>query len=894
MAAHQPPMPSPPDGVLQGARLPRADGPDPKAAEALGDTATLWRSLVEHAPEIVTLCEQDGTILFQNRTVHGRPPGSTVGENLVALSPPGAREHVRVVLAQVARTGQPEVLEQEATGVDGARLWFRTTVGALGEPGPARRLLLVSADITEQKRMEDALRASETRWRSLVESAPEFILITDRERRVQFVNRVREGREPEKLLGRQADEFVPAEHREMLREQYRRVIEERATVAYELPATRPSGETVWYRASMGPILRDGQVTGVIAISSDITAMKRAEASLRDSEAKWRSLVEHSPDFIAVVDKELRIQFLNRPGQGVSLEQVVGRQVSEFIVPEQQALQAEMYRRVFGTGQSVSYEVPWHAPDGEVRWLQSRLGPIERDGQVEAVVLVSTDITERRRAEEQVRESEARWRSLVENAPDTILIVDKDLKLQFVNRLPPQLTLDQVRGMPVLDQVPEEFRPVLREQYRRVFEERQTVSYEMPGTGPDGAGTAWWRARMAPILRDGEAVAAVVITTDITGRKRNEDLMREREALLAEAERVASMGSFSLDFSTMRAQWSEGLFRMFGVAPGGFDNTFDGFLRVVHPEDRERVREGTLGLRAGSGSDREYRIVRPDGEVRLVHSRGQVLGEEGKLRLVGVAQDVTDLRRVEQERLASEERARELKRLKDLDAFKTQFINTAAHELGTPLTPIRLQLDLLQARSRSLDEKQQRSLAIVSRNVDRLAQLVQDVLEVARLQAGRMVLESRPVELQPLLADAVESFQEPARQGGLSLELRAAPGLRVPGDARRLTQVVYNLLSNALKFTPRGGSIVVEAEPRGSEVAVTVRDTGRGIKAGDIGKLFEPFTQVHEPGDQAPPGTGLGLFISKGIVELHGGRIAAASDGLGRGTAFTFTLPAEAP
>jgi PAS domain S-box-containing protein len=859
------------------------------SAEALPDIAEEpWWLAAEHLPIVLAVLDEELRIAAMNRALSpGLEPRDLVGRDALAFVDEAQRGGMREAWRRVLAGGPPETLVFHARRADGRQGWGSATATLVRFHGkPA--LLVAMMDITEMKEKEDALRASEAKWRSLVESAPEFILITDPERRVQFVNRVRSGREAGYLLGHAAEEFVAPEQRAMLIEHYRRVLEERTVVRYEMPVPQPDGSTVWYGASMGPIVRDGQVVGVISVSSDITPTKLVEASLRESEEKWRSLVEHSPDFIAIVDRDLRIQFLNRPGKGLALEDVVGHPVGEFTQPEHRGLQAEMYRRVFSTGQAVTYETPWQSPDGEVRWLQSRLGPVLRDGQVQQVVLVSTDITERRRAEEQARRSEARWRSLVENAPDTILIVDKELRLQFVNRLPPGTTLEQVRGLHVLEQVPEEFRAVLGEQYRRVFEERATVSYEIPGTGPDGKSLAWWRARMAPVVLDDGVAAAVVITTDITHRKRQEDLMREREALLAEAEHVANMGSFSLDLASGRMRWSEGMHRLFGLEPGSFEGTLDAMLARVHEADGERLRAGLLGEAAGN---REYRFARADGAERIAHSRSQVVGEPGKRRRVGVVQDVTDLRRAERERAASEERARELQRLKDLDAFKTQFINTAAHELGTPLTPIRLQLDLLQTRGQALDERQRRGLAIVSRNVDRLAQLVQDVLEVARLQAGRLSLDVRPVEVQPLLADAVESFQEPARQSGVALELRAPAGLMVNGDARRLTQVVYNLLSNALKFTPRGGRIEVSAEREGGEVRFAVRDTGIGIRAEDLGKLFEPFSQVHDPSERAPHGTGLGLYISRGILELHGGRITAASPGLGQGATFTCALPA---
>lgn len=250
---------------------------------------------------------------------------------------------------------------------------------------------------------------------------------------------------------------------------------------------------------------------------------------------------------------------------------------------------------------------------------------------------------------------------------------------------------------------------------------------------------------------------------------------------------------------------------------------------------------------------------------------------------------------EEARRLAEERLREIGRLRAVNQFKTQLLNTVGHELNTPLTPIRLQVDLLKRLAEGkLGEAEQRSLVILERNFDRLSKLVHDVLDVARLEAGRLELRLEPLDLGALVAEAAEAFEEPVRRAGVGLACSASQGLLVRGDAARLGQVLDNLLSNAAKFTPRGGRIAVEVAPRDREVTVSVRDTGIGLRAEDLPKLFEPFSQVHDPMQHTQPGTGLGLFICKGIVEQHGGRIWAESEGPGKGATFTFALPREGP
>lgn len=231
-------------------------------------------------------------------------------------------------------------------------------------------------------------------------------------------------------------------------------------------------------------------------------------------------------------------------------------------------------------------------------------------------------------------------------------------------------------------------------------------------------------------------------------------------------------------------------------------------------------------------------------------------------------------------------------LSDLEAavqFKSQFINTAAHELNTPLTPIRLQMHLLKINPVGLAAEQQRSLQILERNVDRLARLIQDVLDAARLQSARLSVQKKALDLQDVLQEAADSFRDPCREAGLRLEYERGPPLPVFGDDRRLVQVLYNLLGNALKFTPAGGSIRIDSSLKDGVVVVRVIDTGHGLGPEDQARLFQPFSQAGDP-DGKRQGTGLGLYISRGIAELHGGRLWSESPGRGMGATFTIELP----
>ncbi|HWG90537.1 MAG TPA: HAMP domain-containing sensor histidine kinase [Candidatus Thermoplasmatota archaeon] len=246
---------------------------------------------------------------------------------------------------------------------------------------------------------------------------------------------------------------------------------------------------------------------------------------------------------------------------------------------------------------------------------------------------------------------------------------------------------------------------------------------------------------------------------------------------------------------------------------------------------------------------------------------------------------------ERERQAAAERLAELERLKQVNQFKTNLLNTASHELNTPLTPLKLQVHLLRSpQTGPLTERQRRAVDVLDRNILRLSLLVQDVLDVARLQGGTLPLHRQPVDFNRIVLEAVESFQEQADQKGIKLETRAEGERVLDLDGQRITQVVFNLLSNALKFTPPGGTILVETGRVGEEGVIRVRDTGMGLTPSQMSRLFQPFSQVHDTMQETRSGAGLGLYICKGIVEQHGGRITVASPGPGKGATFEVSLP----
>lgn len=229
------------------------------------------------------------------------------------------------------------------------------------------------------------------------------------------------------------------------------------------------------------------------------------------------------------------------------------------------------------------------------------------------------------------------------------------------------------------------------------------------------------------------------------------------------------------------------------------------------------------------------------------------------------------------------------RLQEAEALRTRLLHTITHDLQNPLSPIQIQLHLLEKIE--LAASTRRRIDLIGRNVEQIKRLTQDLADVSRLQGGELRLLRADMDLRTVLLDVADSFQPIAHQRGLQLDHDVSGALMVLGDAIRLRQIVANLVSNALKFTPSGGEVTIRSRREAGRILVDVTDTGRGLAPEEAVRLFEPFSQVHAPEESPERGSGLGLFISRGLAQAHGGTLTVSSQGLGKGATFRLDLPA---
>jgi PAS domain S-box-containing protein len=524
----------------------------------------------------------------------------------------------------------------------------------------------------------------------------------------------------------------------------------------------------------------------------------------------------------------------------------------------------------------------------------------------AIVLASavSDAAEREAWRGQ-REALSRFETLFETAPIGIGLVSLDGRLESTNSAMRDITgrgaEELARRSTVEYTVPEDVEEVVGLFTGMVEGKYDSYRHEMRLYADDGE--VVWVDTATALLRDadGTPLGAVAMAQNITKRRTAEEQSRQSEARYRTlVEQLPLITYIDLPYSNDEAAEyvSPQVEDILGYTREEWNANPSFFNEHLHPEDRDRVSKAHREARLNAEPlELEYRFIAADGRtVWLKDSNAVVRDETGKPRYTqGFAVDVTAQKQAELDREALLTRVQEQnERLRNLDRMKDEFIALVSHELRTPLTSICGYSELLlhDVVFAELPEAQLSWLEVIDRNAERLLRLVEDLLITAQTSAGNLALEIAELDIAAIIEQAVQSSTPVATARGISLNCSTEPLPAADGDRVRIGQVIDNLVSNALKFTPAGGTVDVRAYPQGSDVRIEVADTGMGIAESEQAQLFDRFFRTVRAHEQVIPGVGLGLSISKAIVEAHGGQLSLHSVE-GAGTTFFVDLPGVA-
>jgi PAS domain S-box-containing protein len=764
--------------------------------------------------------------------------------------------------------------------------WLSSTVAFLGESTLGRpRFSFITEDITEHRRTEVALRESEERYRSLFDNMTEGFLLGElvydaAGKPIDFLNIVvnpaverQSGFKAEDVIGKTAREISPSIDSSVF-EILGKVVSTGEPARYEIYIKEADRhyECLAYRTGERRFA---------AHYRDVTERKRSENALRESEERFSKAFRLNPAAMAITQlSDGRYIDLNESWErlsGWSRSETIGRTTIEMGTfkdeAEREAAIAKLRR-----GESLhGLEVPFAARSGERRQVLLSIDAFDFGGR-RCLLSTVQDLTEHKRAEAKLRESEAEFRAAFETSSVGMCQADPvTLGWQRVNRRFCEMAgygeaeLLHMRFSDIihpddLQQNLAGFERLTRGDISEFRSEKRLIRKD---------GSPIWVHETINLVRDprGRPNRTVSVIQDISERLRAEEQRTFQAGLLAQVHD----GVMAVDENGRITYWNKGAEEVLGwTASEASGKTVTELLepRIEGSSNIEAPRK----LLEPAGQEGEVRTRRKDGAYVTVDVRSAALrAASGELR--GIVHTIRDV----SERKQAEE-AREAERRKD------EFLAVLSHELRNPLGAIRNSLFVLK-RAPFGSEQSRRAETVIDRQITHLTRLVDDLLDVTRITRGKVQLKCERVELAALVKRTIEDHRATFVANGIELvgRLPVEP-LWGMADATRIEQIVGNLLGNAAKFTPRGGRVELVLEKQGSSALLRVRDNGVGIDPHMVDRLFHPFTQAAQTLDRSRGGLGLGLALVKGLVELHGGSVAVVSEGPGRGAEFTVRLP----
>ena len=624
---------------------------------------------------------------------------------------------------------------------------------------------------------------------------------------------------------------------------------------------------------------EDKINGVVVTFFDITKRKRMEEALRASEERARMLIESAKDYaIFTQDLDRRVNSWNAGAQmmfGYTEGEIIDQLADIMFVPEDREKGAPIQEAEKALKQGRAENERWHVRKDGSRFYGSGLVRPLLDGKGTAIgfVKIMRDLTEQKQAEEALRESEDRFRAVANLVPDLLWSHDAHGMMfwnsqrwyEYTGQTP-----EEALGKGWLQVIHPEDRDETRFRFETAIRTGASLRHEHR-MYQAASGTYRWFLVQAEPVRDqqGQILHWFGSATEIEDLKTTQESLQEsEERLRVMLESATDYAVITLDTEGNISGWSKGAELIFGYTESEVLGKYTDI--IFTPEDRtarQPEKEIESARTEGCAIDERWHL-RSDGSRFFMSGVMRPIYNPLLIGYVKVARDITERKLLEQQ--------------------KDDFIGIASHELKTPVTSIKAYAEILKEKFwQAKDAKNAELMQKLDLQVDRLSELINTLLSSTKVTEGRLELRPEPFDLCRLLGELAEGWQRLSGRHRIRLECEEIP--EIEADREQITQVMTNLVSNAIKYSPDGGDVIISATSNGKELSVCVQDFGVGIPEGLQDKLFGRFFRVNNPKLQTFPGMGLGLYICAGIIKRHGGTLKVQSKE-GKGSSFCFTIP----
>lgn len=845
------------------------------------------------ASPILVVRQDNGEVLYLNdAAAAGRPADKLIGTKAADLYvDPADREKF---LEQMRTRRMVNGLEIPFKGPGGQVVWSLVSSRAIAFAGH-EAYLTTWTDITARRNAEAELRESESKLKAILEYANVPVIIKDLDLRYILVNKAfveKRGVRLQDAIGKTAYDFQPPEVAAEISKSDRYVIESGEPYESETKMINGAGEERSYFVIKYPVFsEDGAVVALGSMFTDITERKQNEALLQ-------SFMDNANASMFVKDLKGRYVLANRAfseHRGYEPEELIGKTSRELFPADMAEDYDSTDRHVVETGLPHETEARVVGADGvERHFFVTKFPVVAEDGTVLAIGAVGTDITDRKRAEQAQRENEALLKSFMDNSNAMMFVKDQDGRYLMSNKANADMRgfePEEMIGKTVRELLGADDAAIYEETDRQVVETRKPVEREARVRGADGVVRDLFSSKFPVIAEDGRFIAIGSVLNDITELKQAQKALQEGNALT-----TAFLNNANAMMMVKEPKYGRCLLvnkTMADFAGRTPDEMIGKTVAEIYSEDAARRYEkmDELVKESGMPIERETPAVDSNGVVHdvLINKFPITVAGDEIIAIGSVVTNVTERNRIEAELKAAKEEAERVAEA------KSDFIAVISHEVRTPMNGV-LGMARLMLEQPLLAEQQSQIQTIVESS-EALLTILNDLLDVSKLEAGKLELETVPFATRTLITDTANVMASRAKEKGLKLELNIAQGVPAAllGDANRLRQILLNLLSNAIKFTDRGRVIVaargLETLSGTFKLVLSVTDTGIGIPRDEAGKLFSPYFQAAVDVNRERGGTGLGLSICRQLAELMGGEVTLESS-LGEGSTFTLSVPLE--
>lgn len=763
----------------------------------------------------------------------------------------------------------------------------------------------LNKDIRRRKKAEQEIRESEVKYRKLIEGPGMITFTANLKGEFEFVSaksKVLTGYTSFELQGESFYKLVPETWQKQVLENFEQQFHEYAQEKImRFPIVTKDGEEKWVKLTSLIISNDDLIVGFQCTVKDITDEIEAESKLKESEELVQTLLNNTNEGFFMVDRDLTIRVMNKTSrEGMELR--TGKKVEVgmnlvTVIPHSVVDDAKRnFEKVF-KGEYVEYEARYETSEG-VQWLRISHSPVREQNEITGAAIVTSDITSIKLNEEKIREADQKIRAMLSSSNEGFYMIAPDYTVVMINEAGKRIVKricknDCYEGNSMMDVLQAERKEKFRDYVERALN-GNTVEADVYSN--DEEGELWIHNTYFPVRNEANEVIAVCIAAkNITEQKLVEraweKVREEREenqfrlqSILDHTPLIMFIKDLDGRYLLVNRSFREAFSLTDEVVIGKTDFDFeDDDAAIRYREADEKV----IAFMEHVQTDETVQMA--DGEHNLLIVKFPLFDRDNILYGVGgIATDIT-------ERVQAREKLVEAKRkAESAEQLQEQFLANMSHEIRTPLNGIIGMTNVLQHTA--LSEEQDEFVQIIRQSSDNLLMLINDILDLSKIKAGKLSVEQVPFELQKVLEQAVAPFRLKAKEKKLALAIhcdRSVPQQLI-GDPLRITQILSNLLGNAMKFTEAGSVEVrvcelMQREDGKTNLSIAVTDTGIGIPNEKLEHVFESFEQAASEISRKYGGTGLGLSITRQLCEMMGGGIAVSSE-LGKGTTFRVQLP----